>query len=67
MEHVAAFVDEQLDRFIQELSEWVRIPSVSSDPTRAGEVERSARHLAGALRALHASRVFATLARPDAH
>jgi acetylornithine deacetylase/succinyl-diaminopimelate desuccinylase-like protein len=57
MEHVAAFVDEQLDRFIQELSEWVRIPSVSSDPTRAGEVERSARHLAGALRALHASRV----------
>lgn len=57
MEHVAAFVDAHLDRFIEELSAWVRIPSVSSDPARAGEVERSAQHLAAELRSLHATRV----------
>ena len=34
-----------------ELSEWCAIPSVSSDPERAGDVRRSAEHLAGLMEA----------------
>lgn len=38
------------DTIIDQLSEWVRIPSVASQPERALDVEHSARWLAGAMR-----------------
>lgn len=47
---VAQFLDEHRDRIIEQLSEWVRIPSVAADPARLIEVQRSAHWLAGALR-----------------
>jgi acetylornithine deacetylase/succinyl-diaminopimelate desuccinylase-like protein len=49
---VLAFIDANRSRFVDELTAWVRIPSVSSDPTLAADVRRSAEHLAGELRGL---------------
>jgi acetylornithine deacetylase/succinyl-diaminopimelate desuccinylase-like protein len=48
---VRAFLDGHRDAFLDELTDWLRIPSVSADPDRAGEVRRSARWLAAALAA----------------
>ncbi|MGZ4593041.1 MAG: dipeptidase [Actinomycetes bacterium] len=38
------------DRFVAELIEWLRIPSISGDPENAADVHRSAEWLAGNLR-----------------
>jgi acetylornithine deacetylase/succinyl-diaminopimelate desuccinylase-like protein len=46
---VRAFVDGSRDAFLADLAEWLRIPSVSADPARAGDVRRSAAWLAGKL------------------
>jgi acetylornithine deacetylase/succinyl-diaminopimelate desuccinylase-like protein len=57
MDSAIAYIDANRQRFVDELVDWVRIPSVSSDPQRAPEVKRSAEHLAERLRALRAGRV----------
>jgi acetylornithine deacetylase/succinyl-diaminopimelate desuccinylase-like protein len=57
MDDVIAFIDKGRQRFVDELVEWVRVPSVSSDPARAGDVARSAEFLAERLRGLGAGRV----------
>src|SRR5579859_5728248 len=57
MKDVVAFIDAQRARFVDELVEWARIPSISSDPGSAPEVRRNADHLAAHLRALAADRV----------
>jgi acetylornithine deacetylase/succinyl-diaminopimelate desuccinylase-like protein len=51
------FIDANRARFVEELLAWVRVPSISSDPSRAGDVRRSAEHLATELRRLGAGRV----------
>jgi acetylornithine deacetylase/succinyl-diaminopimelate desuccinylase-like protein len=51
------FIDTNRARFVNELIEWVRIPSISSDPRCSEEVRRSAEHLAAATRRLGAGRV----------
>jgi acetylornithine deacetylase/succinyl-diaminopimelate desuccinylase-like protein len=51
------FIDANRARFVRELVEWVRIPSISSDASRTDDVKRSAEHLAGVLRGLRADRV----------
>jgi acetylornithine deacetylase/succinyl-diaminopimelate desuccinylase-like protein len=43
---VRAFVAERRAEFVAELSDWLRIPSISADPEHAGEVARSADWLA---------------------
>ena len=48
---VREFIAEHRHAFLDELAEWLRIPSVSADPGRAGEVRRSAEWLAAKLRA----------------
>jgi acetylornithine deacetylase/succinyl-diaminopimelate desuccinylase-like protein len=48
---IDAFVQAEADALVAELSEWCAIPSVSSDPERAGDVRRSAEHLAGLMEA----------------
>src|SRR3954453_17223754 len=45
---VARYVDEHRDEFLAELTDWLRIPSISADPARADDVRRSAECLAGA-------------------
>jgi len=49
---VARFLDAHRQELVTQLSEWVRVPSVSSQPDRAVDVERSAHWLAGAMRAV---------------
>lgn len=43
---VRAFVAEHRDQLVEELSQWLRIPSISADPDHADEVARSADWLA---------------------
>lgn len=57
MDSVVAFIDENRERFVDELSTWVKIPSISSDPDHAADVRASAEHLADHLRSLEPSRV----------
>jgi acetylornithine deacetylase/succinyl-diaminopimelate desuccinylase-like protein len=57
MDSVVAFIDGNRERFVDELSTWVKIPSISSDPDHAGDVRASAEHLADHLRSLAPSRV----------
>jgi acetylornithine deacetylase/succinyl-diaminopimelate desuccinylase-like protein len=57
MRDVLAFADAHDARFIRELCDWVRIPSVSSDTLRVAEVCKSAEYLAAHLQTLKAHRV----------
>ena len=45
-----AFVDQNKDRFLEELKEFLRIPSISTLPDHAGEVRRAAEFVAASLR-----------------
>src|SRR3954463_11956402 len=45
-----AFVGENRDRFLSELKDFIRIPSISTLPENAGEVRRAAEFVADALR-----------------
>ncbi|PZF59009.1 peptidase M20 [Curtobacterium sp. MCSS17_008] len=44
------FLEHHRDEVVDQLAEWVEIPSVASQPDRQPDVERSARWLAGAMR-----------------
>ncbi len=46
MDRVLERIDAARDRILDELLAWLRIPSVSVDPERAGDVARAARWLA---------------------
>ncbi|MBY8884220.1 dipeptidase [Streptomyces sp. PTM05] len=48
---VRAYIDTHRDAFLDDLAAWLRIPSVSADPGRAGDVTRSAEWLAAELSA----------------
>ncbi len=39
---VRAYVADHRGTFLDDLADWLRIPSVSADPERAGDVRRSA-------------------------
>ncbi len=52
MEQAIAYAREHRARFLTELIDLVRIPSVSTAPERAGDVARAAQWLAGHLEAL---------------
>src|SRR5580698_10002713 len=57
MDSVIAFIDANRKRFVDELTAWVRVPSISSDPARAADVQASAHHLATEVRGLGPGRV----------
>lgn len=57
MDNVLRYVDTHRERFVRELVEWVRIPSISSLPEHKGDVAKNAEHLADELRRLGADRV----------
>jgi len=48
---IDAFVRAEADALVAELTEWCRIPSISTDSAHAGDVRRSAEHLAGLMEA----------------
>lgn len=51
MDKTLALINRESDKFVQELSEFLRIPSISVDPQRAGDIRTAANwirdHLAG--------------------
>jgi len=49
-ESVRAAVESGAERFVAELIEWLRIPSISGDPDNEADVRRSAEWLAQTLR-----------------
>ncbi|MGD0673949.1 MAG: dipeptidase [Polyangiaceae bacterium] len=57
MRGVLDFIEAHRRTFVDELCDWVRIPSISSDPAHVADVRRSADHLASQLRRLDAGRV----------
>ncbi len=52
-----AYSRDHTDRFVQELDEVLRIPSIGTDPAHAGDIERTAEWLAQNLRDLGAANV----------
>jgi acetylornithine deacetylase/succinyl-diaminopimelate desuccinylase-like protein len=48
---VRSYIDQNAAAFFAALQDWLRIPSISSDPARRGDVRRSAQWLADQLRA----------------
>jgi acetylornithine deacetylase/succinyl-diaminopimelate desuccinylase-like protein len=48
---VRTYVEQNSAGFVEDLKDWLRIPSVSADPDRAGDVRESAEWLAAKLRA----------------
>jgi len=46
-----AFVDQNKDRFLDELKDFLRIPSISTLPDHAADVQRAAQFVASSLRA----------------
>ena len=55
---LSRYLDENQDRFVAELSESLRIPSVSAQPEHRDDVKRCAEHLAERLRKLGMTRVM---------
>ena len=47
-----AFVQENKDRFLEELKEFIRIPSISTLPENKDDIERAARFVARSLKAV---------------
>jgi acetylornithine deacetylase/succinyl-diaminopimelate desuccinylase-like protein len=47
---VRDYIEAHKAAFLEDLADWLRIPSVSADPDRAGDVRRSAEWLAESLR-----------------
>ena len=50
VEAAVAFAKENGDRFVEELTALLRIPSISTDPARVGDVRRAAEFVAAELR-----------------
>ena len=48
---VRGYVEANASEFIDDLKQWLTIPSISADPARHGDVGHSAAWLAGHLRA----------------
>ncbi len=57
MERVLGYIDQHREDFVAQLTEWVRIPAISSDPAHKADMARNAEFLARDLRALGADRV----------
>jgi len=45
MEELKQYLDEHKDRFLEELIDFLKIPSISADPAYKGEVKKAAEWL----------------------
>jgi acetylornithine deacetylase/succinyl-diaminopimelate desuccinylase-like protein len=54
MDDVLSFIDQNRNRFVDELKEWVKIPAISSDPAHDKDLVKNAEHLLADLKALGA-------------
>lgn len=57
MDKALAYTEAHFDRFVDELKDFLRIPSVSTDSKRAGDVRQAAEWLAGHMRELGVQKV----------
>ena len=57
MEKALAYADANFENFVSELEDFLRIPSISTDPAHAGDVSDAANWLAEHLRSLGIQRV----------
>lgn len=57
MQQIAQYVSDNKERFLEELMEWLRIPSISADPAYKGDVDRAADWVMEKLQALDMDRV----------
>jgi len=57
MDALTQYLDQNRDRFVEDLKKALRIPSVSAQPERKDDVRRCAEHFAAELRALGMTRV----------
>ena len=66
MENVQNFISKSKDRFVEELFELLRIPSVSADPAYANDVRKTAEYLADKMKEAGADEVeiFETAGHP---
>ena len=63
---LAGWVDDEHDRIVRQLVEWLRIPSISAQPAHASDVRRSAELAAGLLAdaGLHGVEILETAGAP---
>ena len=57
MSQAQSYIDEHKDRYIEELFELLRIPSISTDSTKKGDVVRAAEYLSNQLNQIGLSNV----------
>ncbi len=50
MAQLATYIAENEDRFLEELKDWLRIPSISTEPEHAGDIRRAAEYAADQLK-----------------
>lgn len=50
MKDVIQYIDENRDRYLNELKEFLKIPSISTDPEKKGDVEKAAAFVADQLK-----------------
>ena len=53
MDKTQNYISENKERFLEELLDLLRIPSISADPEYAGDVQKTAEHIAESLTKLH--------------
>src|SRR5262245_47781847 len=56
MDALTRYLEENRDRFVDDLKAALRIPSVSAQPQHAADVKRCAEHIAGHLRSIGMTR-----------
>ena len=66
MDDVVGYIEQNRDRYLDELKEWLRIPSVSTDPSLKAEVDRAAQFTATQLEraGMQQVQVFTTEGHP---
>ncbi len=57
MQQVQDYISQHKERFLNELLDWLRIPSISADPKYKGDVQRMAEAVADKLRSAGANNV----------
>jgi acetylornithine deacetylase/succinyl-diaminopimelate desuccinylase-like protein len=57
MKATSAYISENKDRFLNELLDLLRIPSISADPAYAKDVQRTAEHIAQSLTSIGLDKV----------
>lgn len=65
MQEVLKHIDENLETRLEELFEWVRIPSVSTDPAHKDDVRTAAEHLVRDLKSIGVTK--AEIVETDGH